>query len=177
MGKKTEFDWVRDAEEPTRERKDRVTRRQKREVADEADTVADAILNCLPAEFKRLQLPDQVRQAASDFHRIRRGNHGALRRQRLRLSALLRTQDLEPVKQSLGLGEDATRERDAVLEALVRWRSRIIEEGDPALQSFMEAYPTADRQQLRHLALRAVRDPEGKASKRLMAALRDAAGV
>ena len=177
MGKKTEFDWVRDAEEPTRARKDRVTRRQKRGVADEASEVADAILNCLPSEFQRLDLPETVLDAARDFHRIRKGNHGALRRQRMRLAALLRTQELDAVKTALGLGEDAIRERDAMLEALVRWRTRILDEGDPAIQAFLEAHPAGDRQQIRQLAQQARKSPEGKASKRLMAALREASGI
>jgi ribosome-associated protein len=47
-----------------------------------------------------------------------------------------------------------------------RWRTRLLEEGDPALQEFMQLYPEADRQQLRTLARGAGQESESKKAPR-----------
>lgn len=76
-------------------------------------------------------------------------------------------------------GQDA--ETNRAFHSLERWRDRIIAEGDPALQAFLEDYPGSDRQQLRQSMISAQREKStGKpvgASKKLFKLLRTATAI
>ena len=89
-----------------------------------------------------------------------------------RLAQQLRYEDLEALESAL----EGDSERDQLLRALERWRTKLIAGDDSTIQAFIEEHPTADRQRLRAL----VRNARGegasaqKAQKALFAALREA---
>lgn len=68
-----------------------------------------------------------------------------------RIGALMRHVDAEPVRAGLALldqrrYEDIRRFKDAE-----SWRSRLVAEGETAVEEMIQAYPSADRQRLRQL--------------------------
>jgi ribosome-associated protein len=87
---------------------------------------------------------------------------------------LLRGEDTDAIEADLdrdGPGEAA--------EALVAWRTRLTENGTPAIEDFLAAYPGGDRQQLRQAVRAAAGATPGtpaasRAGRRLLAALRTA---
>ena len=60
---------------------------------------------------------------------------------------------------------------------LENWRDRVIDQGTPVIEEFIEQHPSADRQQLRNLQRQANRERELKkppaAARKLFAYLRE----
>ncbi|MCA9570840.1 MAG: DUF615 domain-containing protein [Myxococcales bacterium] len=181
MAKKP-FGWIRDAEEPVVPSPYRPTRYEAAEDVRRADALLEPLANARPAELDALDLPDALREALDALARIPARNHGAHKRQTGRVRGLLRDLDLDALEAALGAAATASAARDEALALLARWRDRMVDEGDEAVNAFVDLHPSADRQHLRVLARNAGRHPPGsdaarKAGKALMAAVRAAAGV
>ncbi len=84
----------------------------------------------------------------------------ALRRHYKRIAKLLSREDTDAVNALLYEKENLARQEAARHHRFERWRERLIDEGDEALGEFLNAYPAADRQQLRSLVRAAQRDRE-----------------
>ncbi|PUB84949.1 MAG: DUF615 domain-containing protein [gamma proteobacterium symbiont of Ctena orbiculata] len=132
-----------------------------------------------PKELARISLSDAMQQALEESGRIKSLN--ALRRHYRRLGKLLRREDLDAIRGVIG---DIDNRHQADVErfhALERWRERLLEEDSEAFGEFMQAYPAADRQQLRQLIQATRREREqgrpAAAYRRLFKFLRDAAGI
>ncbi|MDG2049130.1 MAG: ribosome biogenesis factor YjgA [Myxococcota bacterium] len=87
-------------------------------------------------------------------------------RQKRLIAQLLRAEDYQAIRRTIksegrGLLDGTARERENEL-----WRSRLIDEGDPALQEFVQLYPEADRQQIRTFVRSAGREPKDKKALR-----------
>lgn len=95
-----------------------------------------------------LDIPSTLRDALRELQRIHA--HEGRRRHVQYIGKLMRKVDPEPLRMTL---LDATGEsRDAVahMHLLEDWRTRLLQ-GDEALTAFMDEYPHADAQALRHL--------------------------
>ena len=95
----------------------------------------------------------------------------------MHLCACLRALDVAAINDAIGLGARKSTARDEQLEGLVRWRTRIVNEADEAIQAFIDEYPAADRQRIRNLAAAVRKDPKSRAKKTLMTALKEAAEI
>jgi ribosome-associated protein len=129
------------------------SRSQKRREALDVLAMATKLMDTSPAALALLPLPDDLRALVVDSQRIT--SHIARKRQTQWLAKQMRRES-ENVLSTLRAALEHTREdarRDAAaLHRVEHWRLRLVEEGDAALAGFLEAYPTADRQQLRTLA-------------------------
>jgi ribosome-associated protein len=110
------------------------------------------------AELERLDLGESTWAALDETARIK--DLRALRRHYKRIANCLARENTEPLQQLLAAREERARLAAAEHHALERWRARLIEEGDDALTEFLDAYPTADRQQLRQLVRAARADTD-----------------
>jgi ribosome-associated protein len=128
-----------------------------------------------PETLARLPIGAPLREALLESRRIT--GREARRRQLQYLGKLMRAEDADAVAQALeALRADGQAERRRQHQ-LERWRERLIEQGDAALDEFVSHHPAADRQQLRQLARAARREraagqPPTK-SRRLFRALRE----
>lgn len=174
MAKKP-FAWIRDAEEPWVPSPERVSRSEAAEVVEEADRLLEAVLALRPTERGELPLDAELVREIAAYERIATKNRVARKRQHGLLRKRFRERDLKELSEALA----GASTRDEQLAALVRWRERLVDEGDAALQAFVDAHPDADRQQLRSLARHAGGEGQRavRAKKALMAALREAAGL
>lgn len=77
--------------------------------------------------------------------------HIARKRHMQYMGKLLRGHDLEEIHRVLELNDTQSREYNDRFHSLERWRERLIDEGDAALQDFMQSYPETDSQHLRGL--------------------------
>jgi ribosome-associated protein len=106
------------------------------------------LVECPERLFKRLPLPEKIREEALVGRRLQRG---ALQRQLRHLGGLLEREDHAAIRQAL----NAAREPDAAsirrLHALERLRDALIAEGDGPLEKLADEFPALDRQHLRQL--------------------------
>jgi ribosome-associated protein len=103
------------------------------------------LVECPDRIYKRLPLPDRVREGADLGRRL---NRGALQRQLRHLAGVLETEDHATIRAALAaaLVPDVNEVRR--LHRLEQWRDRLLTEGDAALEA---EYPEAGRAELRQL--------------------------
>jgi ribosome-associated protein len=127
------------------------------------------------AVMAKLELPDALREALIACRAI--AAHGGRRRQLQYIGKLMRGIDAEPIRRALGALEGKDRAQKAALHRVEQWRERLIAEGDAALAELLGEFPTADRQQLRQLTMKARKERDAgqspAAARALFRMLRD----
>jgi len=127
------------------------------------------------AIMAKLELPEELREALTSCRAIRA--RGGRKRQLQYIGKLMRGIDSRPVRRALEdmAGKDYA--DTATLHRLESWRERLINEGDAALTKFLDEYPTAERQHLRQLIMKARKEREAgrapAAARALFRTLRD----
>lgn len=147
---------------------------KKREV--EALQALGEILVKLPdAQFKRIELPEDLRAAVADCRKITQ--NGALRRQKQYIGKLMRGIDPEPIRQQLDVFNGASAAENAKLHQAEKWREKLIADNE-ALTLFLNAYPDTDATHLRQLIRNArddaARNKPPKAFREIFRVIREA---
>jgi ribosome-associated protein len=166
--KRAQFDWTQ--EDGFADRVERPNRKELKAEMRELERLAVSLASMPAAERRRLPLTEHVLGELGELAKLTKGP--ARKRQRLLVTTLLRESDREALDQALD-GGGPEQER---LWALERWRERLIAEGNPAIQEFLDEHPGGDRQQLRRLAGLAAGegDAASRARKKLFAVLKAA---
>ena len=97
----------------------------------------------------KLPLTDALQKALAEAPKHKA--HVARKRHIQYIGKLMREQDVEAIVSLIDQLDSSTREYNERFHALERWRDRLIEGGDAALESFVADYPDTDRQHLRGL--------------------------
>ena len=119
----------------------------KREV--EALQELGEILVKLPdAQFKRIELPEELRDAVALCRKITQNS--ALRRQRQYIGKLMRSVDPAPIQAQIDVFNGASAIENAKLHQAEKWREKLIADNE-ALTLFLDAHPGVDATQLRQL--------------------------
>lgn len=170
MGRKRGFQWVR--EDQDTEALERVQRKSHSEVrADDAaiEALAEALLGRTVRAREALELPAVLMKALAEHGRLK---GSARNRNMRRLKGLIRgMDDVDALREALD--EETPAEKRA--RELERWRTRILTEGDPAVQAFIDQHPGADRAGIRALARAGGQPDEAaalKAQKKLFQVLK-----
>jgi len=174
MGRKRQktkgYQWVReDQSDAALERVDRTTHRQIRQEDAEVGALAKRLLDTPAKQRGQYPLSDELLAVLAEHDRI----VGAARNRHLRrVKKTLRADDMAAIAEALDRGSP----EEQRLQAMERWRSRILQGDDADIHAFVEAHPAADRQALRALARAARKEGAdgGKATKRLFQALKQA---
>lgn len=154
---------------------------KKREV--EALQALGEILVKLPdAQFKRIELPDELREAVALCRKITANS--ALRRQRQYIGKLMRSVDPAPIQAQIDVFNGASAVENAKLHQAEKWRERLIAEND-ALTAFLAEHAGVDathlRQLIRNARLEAERNKPPRAFREIFqvvkAALESGGGV
>ncbi len=111
------------------------------------------------SQLAQIPLPGRLREAVLDARKMTK--RGALARQRQYIGRLMREIDAEPVREAVEKIRARERSQHMIFHQAERWRDRIIDEGDEAIEQLIQAYPDADRQQLRSLLLKSRRERDG----------------
>jgi ribosome-associated protein len=126
---------------------------QKRDV--EALQVLGETLVKLPdAQFKRIELPEDLRAAVADCRKITQ--HGALRRQKQYIGKLMRSIDPAPIQAQIDVFNGVSAAENAKLHQAEKWRDKLIADNE-ALTLFLNNFPDTDATHLRQL-IRNARD-------------------
>lgn len=136
--------------------------------------LAERLVALPRGHLERLSLSEDTWKAIEETSRIK--DVRALGRHYKRIAKLLAREDMDAVAALLHGQEHLKQEEAARLHRLERWRERLINEGDQALEDLLEEQPELDRQQLRTL-IRAARKDRDQAKadggRRLFRWLRD----
>jgi ribosome-associated protein len=154
------------------------SRSQKRREALEVFKLAETLAAQSDAQLAHVPLADEIRDEVLRTRAVT--SHIARKRATQFLAKQLRKLDdaeLETIRGALEHDRDKSRHETALLHRLETWRTRLIDEGDAALDALVALHPSADRQHLRQLArnARAERDREKPlhAYRELFRALRE----
>lgn len=158
---------------------DRPSKSQLKREMHELQALGERFIAMKPEERARFPLSDDLLRAIDETDRIRARE--ARRRHMQYVGKLMRKEDLEAIQAVFDDIEKAQVQRDHAFLRLETWRDRLIEEGDDAVEPFLEDYPQADRQALRQLIRNARKEREQNKpptnAKRLYKLLRDTAGI
>lgn len=111
------------------------------------------LLDLTKDQVIKLNLDENLHEAILEAKRLT--SNGAIKRQLQYIGRLMRTADIEPIKEKLAGWEGKNNVENARFHALERWRDRLIEEAatskSDVLQEFVTQYPQAEIQKLRTL--------------------------
>lgn len=160
-----------DAQEP----EERPSKSQLKREMHALQALGETLIAMKPAERARFPLSDDMLRAIEETSRIR--SHEGRRRHMQYVGKLIRKEDLVAIQGVFDSIEQEKEQRDHAFHRLEKWRDRLVEEGDPAVDLFMAEYPDADRQALRQLIRNAQRErDQGKpptSSRKLFKHLRE----
>lgn len=141
-------------------------------------TLGTELLELPESDWAALGLPEALITALRDARHTHA--HGARRRQLQYIGKLMRAIDAAPIQEHLQRLRLNSREQTRSHQQLERWRDRLIDEGDPAVEAFLQLHAQADRQQLRQLVRQARKqrdhDQPPAASRALFRYLRELGG-
>ena len=108
-------------------------------------------LAALPDDhLARIPLDDQLRDAIELAKRIH-NKRSALKRHYQYIGKLLRARDPEPIREALAEIDQQSQQSIHQHHRAERWRDRIVDEGNGAIDALLQELPAADRQKLRQL--------------------------
>ena len=157
------------------EQEERPSKSQLKREMHALQALGETLIAMKPAERARFPLSDDMLRAIEETSRIR--SHEGRRRHMQYVGKLIRKEDLTAIQGVFDAIEQEKEQRDHAFHRLEKWRDRLVDEGDDAVDLFMADYPTADRQALRQLVRNARKEREqGKpptSSRKLFKHLRD----
>jgi ribosome-associated protein len=147
---------------------------RKREIA-ALQELAEQMVALSDSELQRLGIDESLRLEIQQVRSIRPS--GARNRQLKHCVKYLDSQDLSAVRAYLADQHSQQIAANRQLHEIERWRDRLIEEGDSALQLLFDNQEIPDRQHLRRLCRDAIRENESGrpagAARKLFRYLRD----
>ncbi|MCG8425839.1 MAG: DUF615 domain-containing protein [Chromatiales bacterium] len=111
--------------------------------------LGERLMSLKAATWEKFNFTSTMMAALEESTRIKSQN--ARRRHVRRIAKLLRDEDTEQVQQLFERMDNEHLQDVQHFHRLERWRDRLVEEGDSALNELLDEYPNADRQQLRQL--------------------------
>ena len=135
-----------------------ISKTQIKREADDLVSLGKTIADLSQDQFEAMPLSDNLRQAIILVRKLTKG--GAIKRQFKYIGKLLRSTDVEEMKQAIERQLDKDREAASRLHKMEQWRDKLVEQGDVALSEFLESFPQADRQHIRQLQRKAKHELE-----------------
>lgn len=126
-------------------------------------------------KLQKFDLPENLHDAIYEARRLK--SREAKRRHLQYIGKLMRTIDTDSIIHTLEKMDHQSQTYRQHFAQLENWRDRLINQGSPAIEDFIQQYPQADRQQLRNLQRQANREREinkpPAAARKLFAYLRE----
>jgi ribosome-associated protein len=141
----------------------RPTRTQQTRAATAVNQLGLQLTQLSTGDLDRLELPERLREEIEVSRRLKPRSRG---RQNRLIGQLLRAEDHETIRQHFELLKSGHRDGVQQESETERWLTRLVEEGDSAVEELITAYPEADRQRLRLLARSASQGPAANKARR-----------
>ena len=127
---------------------------QKKRDVEALQALGEILVKLPDAQFKRIELPDELRVAVADCRKITQ--NGALRRQKQYIGKLMRSIDPAPIQAQIDAFNGVSAAENARLHQAEKWREKLIADNE-ALTLFLDNFPDTDATHLRQL-IRNARD-------------------
>lgn len=140
--------------EPQKPDKDSKSKRKEDMLA--LQKIGESLIKLKEAQLATMDLPDNLLTAIQEIKSLT--SNEAKRRQLQYIGKIMRQIDPELIKQALKRIEFIHEKNTEEFHQIEEWRTKLLEHGDDALNSFLVDYPEVDRQQLRQLIRNAQHD-------------------
>lgn len=127
-----------------------VSKSELKRAAETQQQLGEKLVELSEGKLAKIPLDDDLLDAILLAQRIR-GTREGFRRQLQLIGKFMRQRDTAPIAQALAELEQSHHQQNALFHQLEKHRDAILAQGDDAIQAFIEAYPSADRQRLRQL--------------------------
>lgn len=144
-------DWLDDVPDNEDEDDDEIIWVSKSEIkrdAEELKRLGVELVELGKNALEKMPLDDDLRAAIELAQRIKKEGR---RRQLQLIGKMMRSRDVEPIRQALDKLKNRHNQQVSLFHKLEVLRDRLVDEGDEAISEVLRLYPEADRQQLRVL--------------------------
>lgn len=135
-----------------------ISKSQRKRDAEAAQQLGKDILGLSQEAQNSMELPESLSKALDDARRIKKNS--ALKRQLQYIGKLMRSIELEPIKEQYLKLTNHYDKDIKFLHTLEKWRDRLLTEGDKALEDLLNEAPNADRQHLRQLIRQSMKETQ-----------------
>lgn len=135
---------------------DPLSKTQRKNAMLDLQKLGEALIELSESQLAQIPLDDDLLAAIQTAHKLK--THESIRRHLQFIGKKMRKIDPEPIRLALKKIHLIKDQVTAKFHKIEEWRTQLISGGDEALQTFLEAYPLADRQRLRQLIRKATRD-------------------
>lgn len=111
--------------------------------------LGEILVKLSPSDLAKIPLDNQLAEAIAAAQTIT--NHEGKRRQLQYIGRLMREVDPAPIQEAIDKIQSKHQFAQAQFHQLEHWREKLINEGDTALQTFIQQFPEADHQHVRQL--------------------------
>ena len=129
-------------------------------------------------KLRKIPMPPELQEAGAEGRRLTKRE--ARRRHLQFIGKMMRNIDVEPIREALEVMDGQSQAHRQQFHQLENWRDLVVANDPDIIETLLERFPQADRQQLRNLQRQAIREAEQKkppaASRKLFAYLRELAG-
>ena len=143
------------------ENDDSISRTQKKHEAEAVQALGERLIELSTKQLKALNLPENLFDAVQSAKTITA--HGGRKRQLQYIGKLMRHIEIDSIVSYFEALDSTHYANNFKFKNMEDWRDRLIEEGNDAVQAFLEKYPATDIQQLRQL----VRNATNKKNEKL----------
>lgn len=157
-------------EEPGLEPDERPSKTQQKKAMHELQALGEALTQMPEDVVDRLQISDTLLAAVREFRRTR--SHEGRRRQMQYIGKLMRTADVEPIREAIAAQQLGHAHDTLALHRAEQWRAELVAD-DEALTRWMAEHPDTDLQPLRALIRNARKDAAATPEKRSGRAYRE----
>ena len=131
---------------------------QRKQQMEELQALGEELVALSVDRAKRIEIPEDLRDAVREAQRMTRPDE-ARRRQMQYIGKLMRSVDVEPIREALAQVRGESAGETAKLHRLERLRSEFMAD-EKALQEIVALYPAVDMQHLRSLRRAALKEQE-----------------
>ena len=172
-------EWLDDVPDNQEEEDDEIIWVSKSEIkrdAEELKRLGAELVDLGKNALEKIPLDEELLAAIELAQRIKKEGR---RRQLQLIGKMLRSRDVEPIRQALDKLKNRHNQQVALFHKLEALRDRLIDQGDEAMNEVITLYPHADRQQLRSMIRNAQKEKAGnkppKSSRQIFQYLRELA--
>ena len=158
-----------------------VSKTQIKQEVHELKALGEKLTTLTPDQLSKIEMGDRLRAAIEETRRIKPRSN-AMKRHLGFIGKLIQQEDTDQISIAIDQFSAGTSAHTAVFAKLERWRDRLISGGNNELQSYLDAYPTADIQHLRQLIRNASKEatkeqPNPAPARKLFKYLREVAEI
>jgi ribosome-associated protein len=172
-------EWLDDVPDNQEEEDDEIIWVSKSEIkrdAEELKRLGAELVDLGKNALEKIPLDEELLAAIELAQRIKKEGR---RRQLQLIGKMLRSRDVDPIRQALDKLKNRHNQQVALFHKLEALRDRLIDQGDEAMNEVITLYPHADRQQLRSMIRNAQKEKAGnkppKSSRQIFQYLRELA--